>query len=319
MKIKNFLTISLIAILCLGCKSKAAPIVNNSSRLYTKNNYSIKNKYENDKTFQDKNLEEVGTKPIITVAAGDTLYSIAKKHNANIRDIIEENNLLAPYVLKVGSKISIPKSQYHQVKTSDTLYSISRQYRMNISDIVALNDFKSPYNITLGQKIKISNSKVEETKNRNKPIIESGGYDETAPKKTPFVERILDNKKNRFSWPLDGNIISRFGPKSGGLYNDGVNIKAASGTQVRASEEGVVAYVGNELKGYGNLIIVKHAGGWVTAYGHLSKTLVSRGEKVNKSQAIAQVGATGNVDSPQLYFGLRKGRDAVNPENYLKK
>jgi murein DD-endopeptidase MepM/ murein hydrolase activator NlpD len=80
-----------------------------------------------------------------------------------------------------------------------------------------------------------------------------------------------------------------------------------------------VAYVGNELKGYGNLLIIKHSGGWITAYAHLSKTAVKRGQKVNKLDTIAEVGSTGNVSSPQLYFGLRKGRDAVNPENYLRK
>ena len=80
-----------------------------------------------------------------------------------------------------------------------------------------------------------------------------------------------------------------------------------------------MAYVGNELKGYGNLIIIKHSGGWITAYAHLSKTLVKRGQKVVKGDQIAEVGSTGNVNSPQLYFGLRKGRDSVNPENYLAK
>ncbi len=79
-----------------------------------------------------------------------------------------------------------------------------------------------------------------------------------------------------------------------------------------------MAYVGNELKGYGNLVIVKHSSGWITAYGHLSKTGVARGQKVSKGQSIAKVGSTGNVDSPQLYFGLRRGREAVNPESYIK-
>ncbi|MFT6077470.1 MAG: murein DD-endopeptidase MepM/ murein hydrolase activator NlpD [Rickettsiales bacterium] len=125
------------------------------------------------------------------------------------------------------------------------------------------------------------------------------------------------NKNNRFSWPIRGTIISKFGPKAGGLYNDGINIKAQSGSNIKSTEDGVVAYVGDELRGYGNLIIVKHAGGWISAYGHLSSTKVKRGQNVQKGQIIAKAGSTGNVKSSQLYFGLRKGREAVNPQKHL--
>ena len=111
--------------------------------------------------------------------------------------------------------------------------------------------------------------------------------------------------------------MSKFGPKPGGLYNDGINIKAKGGDNVKATEDGVVAYVGNELRGYGNLIIIKHSGGWISAYGHLDQTKIKRGIKVKKGQNIATIGSTGNVKSPQLYFGLRKGREAVNPQSYL--
>ena len=146
--------------------------------------------------------------------------------------------------------------------------------------------------------------------------------DKSAPEKSNdspgFIEIALD-KMNHFSWPIRGEVISKFGPKSGGLYNDGMNIQAAQGDAVRAAEEGVVSYAGNELKGYGNLIIIKHSGGWITAYAHLSKISVKRGQKVLKLAKIGEVGSTGNVTSPQLYFALRKGRDAVNPENYLTK
>ena len=102
-----------------------------------------------------------------------------------------------------------------------------------------------------------------------------------------------------------------------GLYNDGINIKASEGQAVGASEDGIVAYVGNELKGYGNLVIIKHSGGWISAYAHLKNSLVARGQKINKGQKIGNVGNSGKVKFPQLYFGLRRGRDAVNPESYL--
>jgi hypothetical protein len=117
---------------------------------------------------------------------------------------------------------------------------------------------------------------------------------------------------------VKGTIISKFGPKSAGLFNDGINIKAQQGQAVVASEDGIIAYVGDELKGYGNLVIIKHAGGWISAYAHLKNYGVELGQKIEKGQKIGIIGNTGKVKSPQLYFGLRKGRDAVNPENYLK-
>jgi murein DD-endopeptidase MepM/ murein hydrolase activator NlpD len=121
----------------------------------------------------------------------------------------------------------------------------------------------------------------------------------------------------RFLWPVQGKVISNFGPKKGGLNNDGINIAAPEGATVIAADNGVVAYAGNELRGFGNLLLIRHADGWVTAYAHNEKLLVKRGEKVKRGQAIAQIGSTGNVPSPQLHFELRKGTDPVDPLKYL--
>ena len=120
-----------------------------------------------------------------------------------------------------------------------------------------------------------------------------------------------------FLWPVRGRLVTAYGPKDGGLHNDGINIAAAKGTPVRAADNGVVAYVGNELRGFGNLILVKHAGGWVTAYAHNDTLLVRRGDKVARGQAIAQVGSTGNVGEPQLHFEIRQGTRAVDPMGLL--
>jgi murein DD-endopeptidase MepM/ murein hydrolase activator NlpD len=121
----------------------------------------------------------------------------------------------------------------------------------------------------------------------------------------------------RFLWPVKGQVISNFGPKKGGLNNDGINIAAPAGTSVIAADNGVVAYAGNELRGFGNLLLIRHADGWVTAYAHNEKLLVKRGEKVKRGQAIAQIGSTGNVSAPQLHFEIRKGTDPVDPLKYL--
>ena len=294
----------LIVFLLFSCSQKPAKIVNRSKNVYSKNN--AKNR-DVRKAEKPKSRE-------VEVAESDTVYTVSKKYQVPIQDIIKQNNLKAPYNLKGGEKLTLPAPTYHEVKSGETLYAISRQYNMKIDNIIELNDLKEPYSVKTGQKLKIANvvEKKTDEKLRQAPEIK-------AEVKSPetIVEKIAD-KFNHFSWPVRGTIVSKFGPKSGGLYNDGINIKAKEGLDVKASEDGVVAYVGNELKGYGNLIIVKHAGGWITAYAHLGKWTVKRGESVKKGQKIANVGSTGNVNSPQLYFGLRKGRDAVNPENYLK-
>jgi murein DD-endopeptidase MepM/ murein hydrolase activator NlpD len=116
---------------------------------------------------------------------------------------------------------------------------------------------------------------------------------------------------------VKGKVISAFGAKPNGLKNEGINIAVPEGTGIRAAEEGVVAYAGNELKGYGNLVLIRHAGGYVTAYAHASQLLVKRGDNVKRGDIIAKAGQTGAVQSPQLHFEVRKGASALDPNKYL--
>jgi murein DD-endopeptidase MepM/ murein hydrolase activator NlpD len=120
-----------------------------------------------------------------------------------------------------------------------------------------------------------------------------------------------------FRWPVRGRVIAAFGPKSNGVQNDGINLAVPEGTPIKAAEDGVVAYAGSELKGYGNLVLVRHPNGFVTAYAHASDILVKRGETVKRGQVIAHAGQTGSVTSPQLHFEIRKGATPVDPSQYL--
>jgi murein DD-endopeptidase MepM/ murein hydrolase activator NlpD len=120
-----------------------------------------------------------------------------------------------------------------------------------------------------------------------------------------------------FLWPVRGHVVATYGDKSDGSHNDGINIAAPRGTAVQAVDAGAVAYTGNELRGYGNLILVKHANGWISAYAHCDQVLVKRGDKVTRGQVIARVGSTGNVSEPQLHFELRRGQHAVDPREFL--
>ncbi|MBA4788563.1 MAG: M23 family metallopeptidase [Rhizobiales bacterium] len=121
----------------------------------------------------------------------------------------------------------------------------------------------------------------------------------------------------QFRAPVRGRVISSFGPKPGGTRNDGVNFAVPEGTSVRSAEDGTVAYAGNELKGYGNLVLIKHADGYVTAYAHASELLVKRGDTVRRGQIIAKAGQSGGVAAPQLHFEIRKGSQPVDPSQYV--
>ena len=180
--------------------------------------------------------------------------------------------------------------------------------------MIKLNKLEKPYTIKPQDRVKISLYSIKEKNTQNTTS------DKKSKKSTNKNESIfVSNKNNKFIWPVKGKVVSTFGAKPKGLYNDGINIKAQLGTGVKVVEDGIVAYVGNELRGYGNLIIVKHSKNWISAYAHLNRTLVSRGDKVNKGNIIGEVGATGNVPYSQLYFGIRKGKNAKNPILYLKK
>jgi len=121
-----------------------------------------------------------------------------------------------------------------------------------------------------------------------------------------------------FRWPVRGRIIAGYGAKAGGKQNDGINVAVPEGTPIKAADDGVVTYAGNELKGYGNLVLIKHANGYVTAYAHASELLVKRGDAIKRGQIIAKSGQTGEVQSPQLHFEIRQGSTPVDPTEFLK-
>src|SRR5664279_3526328 len=120
-----------------------------------------------------------------------------------------------------------------------------------------------------------------------------------------------------FRWPVRGKVITSYGAKTNGKANDGINLAVPEGTPVKAAEDGVVAYSGNELKGYGNLVLVRHSNGYVTAYAHASELLVKRGDAIKRGQIIAKSGQSGEVGSPQLHFEIRKGSSPVDPLQFL--
>jgi murein DD-endopeptidase MepM/ murein hydrolase activator NlpD len=120
-----------------------------------------------------------------------------------------------------------------------------------------------------------------------------------------------------FRWPARGRVINNYGARVNGSTNDGIDLAVPEGTPVRSADDGVVAYAGNELKGYGNLVLVRHANGFVTAYANGSELMVKRNEQVHKGQVVMKSGQTGNASAPQLHFEVRKNSAPVDPMQYL--
>jgi murein DD-endopeptidase MepM/ murein hydrolase activator NlpD len=153
-----------------------------------------------------------------------------------------------------------------------------------------------------------NDAKADETKKEAKPVRVAS---------LPQANDASPSADAEFRWPVKGRVISQFGSKASGGANDGINIAVPEGTPVKSAESGQVIYAGNELKGYGNLVLVRHDNGWVSAYGHNSEVMVRKGDRVVRGQNIARAGQTGDVASPQLHFELRKGSKPVNPLEHL--
>ena len=268
----------------------------------------------------------VGAQSVI-VGQGDTLYAISRRHRVSARSIIDANGLAPPYKLVTGQRLVLPRDFLHTVVRGDTLSAISRTYGVGMFVLAKVNGLKRPYLIRIGQKLRVPgqtkpSSPTVQASAKPVPattmVQEKSATISKPSRATTFVAKPPPVSGAGFQWPVRGKIISGFGPKTKGFHNDGINIATVRGTPVYAAENGVVAYAGNQIRGFGNLLLIKHTGGWITAYAHNDQLLVARGQKIKKGQVISKVGSSGNVSSPQLHFELRKGRRAVDPIKHLR-
>lgn len=270
----------------------------------------------------------------IVVGKGETLYTIAQRYDVPVRAIIDANHIEPPFLLAPGTRLTLPQERSHTVQAGDTLYSISRRYGVEVSTLAGLNRIEAPFAIRVGQALSLPASiappepvvaasppdrsmtapaqqSLPELPPPSKPASDQARA-ETAPPSKPHTAPV-----RVFAWPLEGRVIAPYGTAPSGTHNDGINIAARAGEPIRAADAGRVAYAGNELRGYGNLVLIKHAAGYMTAYAHNGKLLVKRGEVVKRGQEIAKAGATGTVNAPQLHFEIRQGTRALDPTNHL--
>ncbi len=247
-------------------------------------------------------------------APGETIYSLARHYRLTPMAIAKANNVGLGHQLKVGERIIIPGNTQRIALPPQPAVRPQPQVQAQPAPqpqqqkVAAVRPEPTP-----GIKQAPKAQQVEPTANAR--VI--------TPAADPVPETPTGTTGNQsaaapsFRWPVRGKVITGFGPKSGGGQNDGINVAVPEGTAIKAAEDGVVAYAGNELKGYGNLVLVRHPNGFVTAYAHASELAVKKGETIKRGQVIGKAGATGNVSSPQLHFEVRKGATPVDPAQYL--
>jgi murein DD-endopeptidase MepM/ murein hydrolase activator NlpD len=230
----------------------------------------------------------LGSNGVHVVAAGETLSKISRTYGTPVADIAKANNLDVNARLSVGDRLIIP-GRSSAARGNASAPTIAEHKNVEIASAAEPQENASVY--------------------KEVPVAAEGKDSTKSAEATGSLPK--------FRWPANGRIISAYGPTTNGQQNDGINIAVPENTPVKAAEDGVVAYAGSELKGYGNLVLVRHPNGYVTAYAHAKELLVKRGDQVKRGQVIARSGQSGNVNAPQLHFEIRKGASPLDPTKFL--
>jgi murein DD-endopeptidase MepM/ murein hydrolase activator NlpD len=228
---------------------------------------------------------------------GDTLLSIARRNHVSVPELAKANNIDPTAKLKLGMKLTVPGAKTAAVAPPAVVASAQ------------------PAAVAAPPATKLA--VVTPDPQQKARLAQSAPTAEDTAAENPVKAADATGALPTFRWPVRGKVITSYGAKTNGKANDGINLAVPEGTPVKAAEDGVVAYSGNELKGYGNLVLVRHANGYVTAYAHASELLVKRGDTIKRGQIIAKSGQSGEVSSPQLHFEIRKGSSPVDPLQFL--
>ncbi|HEX8382395.1 MAG TPA: M23 family metallopeptidase [Sphingomonas sp.] len=273
------------------------------------------------------------------VEPGDTLRRVAEKTGAGSEAIARANAIEPPFTIRVGQRLAIPAGRFHLVRPGQTGIAIARAYGVEWSRIVAANQLVDPYVLRVGQRVDIPGDRrgtpslaeraaaftldVDDILTGGEPALAS---DQAPARPVTTPARVLPataavvapaRLRSGFAWPVDGQVVKRFGRGQSGERNDGIEIAVPTDTPIKAAADGVVAYVGNGVATLGGLVIVKHGDGWTSVYGHASKLLVQRGQSVKRGATLALSGDSGQADQPEVHFELRRGRTPVDPLGQL--
>ena len=270
------------------------------------------------------------------VQRGDTLYGISRLYASDRASIAALNDLKPPYGINIGQRLLIPTPEgltYSSASASavadltPSAIQVEEIPQDQAFDPAAQPVFTPPKKEE-EEKVEVEEEKEEEKTPRATAAAltkapEDQGEAQEESKPAPRLDKVPPRSGPGFLWPLaeagEPSLLKRFGPQPGGRHNDGINLAAKGGADILAAENGVVAYVGDDLRGFGDLLLLKHENGWVTAYAHAETFTVAVGDTVNRGDAIGQVGKSGAVDSPQLHFELRRGTQAIDPLTLLQR
>jgi murein DD-endopeptidase MepM/ murein hydrolase activator NlpD len=239
-----------------------------------------------------------GNPGVHVVAQGETLSKISRVYGKPVKDIAKANNIQLTSPLKIGDRLVIPGATVSAAAA-----------KSNATPIKSTPALAQPKPVATAPAPK--EPEPPQSASMVTPVAD------TPPTTDGVKSAEGTGALPKFRWPANGRVIAGFGPATNGQQNDGINIALPENTPVKAAEDGVVAYAGNELKGYGNLVLVRHPNGYVTAYAHAKELLVKRGDQVKRGQPIARSGQTGNVTAPQLHFEIRKGASPLDPMRFL--
>jgi murein DD-endopeptidase MepM/ murein hydrolase activator NlpD len=231
------------------------------------------------------------------VNRGDTLMSIARSNHVSLAELARANGLPPSAKLKLGMKINVP------------IRSAASAPALQPAKMAAAQPVAAP----VPPVTRVASAVDTPAKAR---LAQASAADEPAVE-SPVKSAEATGALPTFRWPARGKVIAAYGAKTNGKVNDGINLAVPEGTPIKAADDGVVAYAGNELKGYGNLVLIRHSNGYVTAYAHASELDVKRGDTIKRGQIIAKSGQSGEVQSPQLHFEIRKGSSPVDPLQFL--
>ena len=252
------------------------------------------------------------------IKPGETGIAIARAYGVKWGEVVTANALEPPFALAAGQRLRLPGARD---VAKMTLEQRAEAFKVNIDDLVTGSEpaASTPPKLRPQRPAATQTAKVPTPPAVGVPAPPKAVAQAPLPARQPPSKPLVEPAafSGRFAWPLEGRVLSSFGPKPGGRYNDGINIKATAGAPVRAAADGVVAYAGDGLEGFGGLVLIRHGDGWVTAYAHNEELLVSRGQAVKRGDIVARAGATGSVDEPQLHFEIRRGRTPVNPLTLL--
>lgn len=292
------------------------------------------------RTEEVQRLRSQPTGPV-QVQPFEGLPDVAERAHTPARALAELNGLRAPYAVQAGAVLKAPTPSSYVIAEGDTLYGVGRRFGVDPRTLATLNGITFETRLRPGEKLVLpgrsddrgeqAGAKGRYQEARTPPEPQDGGRMAERGAPPPAAERVRPPPappaeappvataqgeaevavlaRGRFAWPLKGEVISSFGPKGPGQRNDGVNIAAPAGQSVRAAAAGVVVYAGNSIPAFGNLVLVKHPGGWATLYGNLGKITVSANAEVAQGQEIGTVGMTGAVDRPQVHFEIRYAQD----------